>query len=395
MDERYLTSFEDQTTALGYTSGDITLVSPQVSLVGADEVVYTKKIPNDSKVRFAKDETTGKLYFIVDVVDSPYVTFTAEEDNSSIGLANLSTNQTMEYSTDTTTWNTFDTTTNISLNNGDKVYIRGVLSADNTDSNYTQFMMTGKIAASGNCNTLWDYNDLNSPLKAYCGRLMFRGCTSLTTAPELPATTLADWCYAYMFSGCKSLTTAPEILPATELANSCYSGMFYDCTALTAAPELPATTLASNCYASMFSGCISLTTAPELPATTLAEKCYYWMFSRCTSLTTVPELPATTLAVGCYQCMFSRSTSLTTDPELPATTLAEYCYSEMFKGCSSLNHITCLATDISAKNCTFGWVAGVSSTGTFVKHTDMKKWPTTGTNGIPEGWTVQDAILAE
>ena len=68
MDERYLTSFEDQTTALGYTSGDTTLVSPQVSLVGADEVVYSKEIPNETRIRFAKDEATGKLYFIVDGV---------------------------------------------------------------------------------------------------------------------------------------------------------------------------------------------------------------------------------------------------------------------------------------------------------------------------------------
>ena len=68
MDERYLTSFEDQTTALSYTSGDTTLVSPQVSLVGDDEVVYSKEIPHESRIRFAKNETTGKLYFIVDGV---------------------------------------------------------------------------------------------------------------------------------------------------------------------------------------------------------------------------------------------------------------------------------------------------------------------------------------
>ena len=68
MSERYLTSFEDQTTALSYTSGDATLVSPQVSLVGADEVVYSKEIPNESRIRFAKDEITGKLYFILDGV---------------------------------------------------------------------------------------------------------------------------------------------------------------------------------------------------------------------------------------------------------------------------------------------------------------------------------------
>jgi hypothetical protein len=68
MDERYLTSFENQATALEYTNGGTTLVSPQVSLVGADEVVFSKEIPNESKIRFAKDETTGKLYFVVDGV---------------------------------------------------------------------------------------------------------------------------------------------------------------------------------------------------------------------------------------------------------------------------------------------------------------------------------------
>ena len=60
---------------------------------------------------------------------------------------------------------------------------------------------------------------------------MFYGCTSLTTAPELPATTLLNGCYRFMFQGCTSLTTAPE-LPATTLAQSCYSSMFKYCTGL-------------------------------------------------------------------------------------------------------------------------------------------------------------------
>ena len=34
---------------------------------------------------------------------------------------------------------------------------------------------------------------------------MFYGCTSLTTAPELPAKTLDVNCYYYMFYGCTSL----------------------------------------------------------------------------------------------------------------------------------------------------------------------------------------------
>ena len=366
------------------------------------------------------DANGGVVYTVVPkpAVSGPYVTFTAEEDNSSIGLAKLSTNQTLEYSIDASTWNTFDTTTNISLNNGNKVYIRGILSEDNTTSDYTQFKMSGKIAASGNCNALWNYQDLNAPLKACCGLSMFDYCTSLTTAPELPATTLAERCYCCMFYECTSLTTAPELpattlaeycyvsmfygctnlttapeLPAMELANNCYTMMFSDCTSLTTAPELPATTLADNCYSYMLRDCTSLTTAPELPATTLADNCYRGMFQNCTSLTTAPALPATVLADSCYGNMFKDCTSITTAPELPATNLVYNCYGEMFNGCSNLNYIACLVIDESAVyDYTTNWVKDVSSTGTFIKHPNMKKWSISN-SGIPSGWTVVDAEL--
>ena len=60
---------------------------------------------------------------------------------------------------------------------------------------------------------------------------MFNGCTSLTSAPELPATTLASSCYSNMFYNCKSLTTAPEIA-ATTLVSNCCEKMFYNCSNL-------------------------------------------------------------------------------------------------------------------------------------------------------------------
>ncbi len=123
-----------------------------------------------------------------------------------------------------------------------------------------------------------------------------------------------------------------------------------------------------------------------LPATTLANHCYNSMFFDCSSLTTAPALPATTLAQSCYQQMFSYCTSLTTAPELPATTLATQCYNSMFYRCSSLNYIKCLATDISASDCTYNWVDNVASSGTFVKKSGVS-WPI-GTGGIPSGWTV-------
>ena len=95
--------------------------------------------------------------------------------------------------------------------------------------------------------------------------------------------------FRYLFEDCAVLTSAPD-LPATKLADDCYYGMFSGCTSLTSAPELKATTLADYCYSSMFSGCTSLEKAPELKATTLAYKCYYSMFSGCTKLSTVTML---------------------------------------------------------------------------------------------------------
>ena len=217
---------------------------------------------------------------------------------------------------------------------------------------------------------------------------MFRNCVSLTVVPELPSTTMAKDCYGLMFSGCTSLTKAPE-LPATTLAENCYSSMFSDCTGLTSAPTLPATTLANSCYNGMFMRCTGLTTASDLPATVLAEYCYQNMFRGCTSLAAAPALPATTMADFCYTRMFDGCSSLTSAPALPATILAKRCYSYMFRDCTSLNSVTCLATDISAEDCTTNWLRGVASTGTFTKTASMTSW-TTGSNGIPSGWTTKD-----
>ena len=88
--------------------------------------------------------------------------------------------------------------------------------------------------------------------------------------------------------------------------------------------------------------------------------------------------------------MFQGCRSLTTAPELPATTLTTSCYMYMFEGCRNLNYIKCLATDISASTCLSSWVYNVASSGTFIKAANMTSWPT-NVDGIPNGWTVQDA----
>lgn len=211
------------------------------------------------------------------------------------------------------------------------------------------------------------------------------GDTSSFDVPNTPSTGKFE-CHGNIMS----LLYGDDFEDKTTIPNiGCFLYLFYLCKGLLTAPELPATTLAEGCYSGMFSGCESLTTAPKLPATRLANSCYNYMFYYCTKLTTAPELPATTLTEGCYYQMFRNCTSLTTAPELPATALASNCYERMFYNCKSLNHITMLATDISAKDCLYNWVGDISSTGTFVKHPDMDSLPT-GSYGIPNGWTVID-----
>ena len=346
MTKKYTLLYEIECAILDIMGGDSTLCTNLYEARKEIAILQGVDITNLNTVYLLANAGAD----ILPVTGSNYVTFTAEQANSTIDLASLNPNQTLEYSTDTTNWNTMNTSTSISLPNvGDEVYVRGVINGDIMVEYITQFKMSGKIAASGNCNAIWNYKDLEAPLKKYCGYQLFKGCTSLTKAPELPATVLADDCYCNMFNGCTSLTAAPE-LPATTLAYGCYSGMFFDCTSLTTAPELPATTLAHSCYYSMFYNCKSLTTAPELPAMTLAQSCYYQMFCNCWSLMRTPELPATTLAYGCYESMFSGCRNVYNAPELPATTLAYSCYESMFSG-TSIQDVPYLPATTLAERC--------------------------------------------
>ena len=263
-------------------------------------------------------------------------------ESSTVYLQNNRSNSpNCEYSFNGTDWITMPTTNadKVTIPVGESIFVRGSNPSgfSSSDSKYSCFVMTGSISASGSVMSLIDGTGETTTIpNDYCFFRAFEKCNSLTTAPELPATTLTPYCYWFMFDGCNGLTTAPE---------------------------LPATTLASDCYNNMFCGCGSLTTAPALPAMNLVDGCYYGMFRYCGSLKTV---------------------------ELPATTLTPYCYFLMFYNCRSLNYIKCLATSgINQNSSTYNWMSGASSSGTFVKDS-AATWPS-GINGIPSGWTIQSA----
>lgn len=373
------------------------------------------------------------------------LTFTASGE-ASIGLQKTGSPNTitLEYSKDGFSWYNYTVGDYIAFSDGEKLMFRAGKQKNqrfsSTAFDYYTFTSNGlgTFAASGNIMSLLD-RDYNTPLSQSCFNKLFANCTDLSSAPELPATSLCFECYEAMFSGCTGLSSAPKLpaivlaedcyngmfwgctgltlapeLPATNMKRSCYAMMFMDCIGLTKAPLLPATTLNERCYLSMFSGCTGLTAAPELPATTLAEFCYCSMFSGCSGLSSAPKLPATTLARGCYDGMFASCTGLAAAPELPATTLASDCYNSMFygctslttapllpaivllpdcyasmfKGCKNLNYIKALFKTTPGNKYTGNWLSGVSKTGTFVK-ASYATWDLTDPSGIPSGWTVQ------
>ena len=240
----------------------------------------------------------------------PYVTFTAEKAQKFMMKTNGNYNISgLEYSVNFGDWTTVEANKEVTFGgtNGDLrlrgTNTNGTASGWNKYSTITFTDPNVKVACTGDIRTLlnWkNYRTVETKNARFC--YLFKYCAALTSAPELPATTLSNFCYDCMFYGCTSLTAAPE-LKATTLAYSCYHGMFYGCTSLTSAPELKATTLENNCYSNMFSGCTSLTSAPELKATTLAGYCYNGMFQGCTKLSTVTMLaPSNQISEKAYCC---------------------------------------------------------------------------------------------
>ena len=406
------------------------ILPPQVYTDGFTVQIYTgdsyysKTYNNEFTMLRSKMHKASPVTYNGPSHANKWLTFTSES-TSAILLENVSDNEpVLYYSYDTENWEQWDYSA-LSFTIDDPLYLCG----DNPDGfshssdkfsyfavpsgavQYGDFFVEGDIMSLINkeddileipseycfanlfngCDYLLEAPDLPATgLKKYCYYNMFGGCSYMEEAPQLPATTMAEGCYSSMFTGCESLSDAPVLL-ATTLADFCYSGMFYGCSSLDGVQEtLPAMIMKDGCYADMFASCSSLELPPALPATTLAPKCYSGMFAGCPLLSYTPALSATTLDEYCYNMMFQDCMSIESAPDLPATTLVEGCYMNMFSGCTSLAQIKCLATDVSATDCTTGWMNNVPMGGTFTKDKDMHGWKG-GQDGMPYEWFVENS----
>lgn len=300
------------------------------------------------------------------------------------------TDGTIEYSVDSgNTWTTYTSTLN-NLSANQEVWFRGTRTDCYCPGNTQLFKVNAnhKCFIAGDITSLLGYPET---LPANAFRSAFsQGALSDNDAEKeknlptasgpvnwvdidpndplvLPASTGAN-CYMEMFLNCTSLTSAPA-LPATVLADKCYFRMFFGCSGLTSIPTFPSVVTMETTpgtrhryFFQMFQNCTGITRLTEpLPVgqnSTLQRGCFEDMFAHCTGLTSVAQglLPATTLAEDCYRGMF-QDTRFSRAPDLLATTLVKECYRYMFNACTNLTYIKCLATTNLGTNYTTNWLS--------------------------------------
>ena len=140
---------------------------------------------------------------------------------------------TLEYFASDETWTIWEGTSSLSAEaNGCEyvLYLRGTGNTVITGKNIGyRWVLTGTdIKCIGNIENLLDYATVASgahpTMSENCYAEMFYGCTNLTRAPALPATTLANYCYAAMFYGCTNLklssTTTDEYTQKYRIPSS-------------------------------------------------------------------------------------------------------------------------------------------------------------------------------
>lgn len=272
--------------------------------------------------------------------------FEAEAANVTVGLSSVGTPPAvnLEMSENAASWTPFTGTVTLA-NIGDRVYFRAATGGNarlaSSENDYLTFTLSGAAGAHGNIMSLLDGTDTQN------------------------VTITGAYAFAYLFKDCSSMTSAPT-LPATTLSNYCYCGMFEGCTSILTPPALPITTMQTGCYKRMFKGCSALTDVAGLTASAIVQDCCYEMFANCTSIASA---------------------------SVEASSITSNGYAGLFNGCTSLNSLA-VGFDTWGSDATYlaDWVKGVAASGSFVCSTELGTDATIarGDNRCPTGWNVSN-----
>jgi len=259
----YNDSSSGDVTSLATLTGDLTVTATTVkNLHSAGTLTLTATYSGFS----ATDSVTVYQEGTASYYTNQYLTLDVISGGTIVWKSVGNTPKTISYSLDSgATWTTITSTTqgvDITVNDGDKVLIKG------TETRYA----TSKENYSGFSGGTASYNIEGNIMSLLYGD-NFSGNTALTTT----------YTFCSLFKQSNVVSAENLVLPATTLTAHCYRALFANSPSVIVAPDLPATTLADSCYRYMFQDC-SIESAPDLLAPVLVVECYEGMFNKCSNL---------------------------------------------------------------------------------------------------------------
>ena len=132
------------------------------------------------------------------------------------------------------------------------------------EGDYVQFraVIGHKFAASGDVTSLLNGVGGDVALASGCYHSMFGGCTGLTAAPALPATTLAESCYSSMFGGCTGISSH-DVATLNDSQNTFRNNT--SCASLTIHADTPPT-IGNNTITGLKADCVIYVPAASVDA---------------------------------------------------------------------------------------------------------------------------------
>lgn len=203
----------------------------------------------------------------------------------------------LEYSTDKSTWTSWDFSQSLAIAANGRVYLRGDSGRTATSSSNTHtFSSTGNVYAGGNAVTLVSATsgvqgvNLNH---AFCH--LFNGMTTLVgvnTGLFDGIDTVDTGTFRETFGGCSNLANVPdlEITGIAANASDSFRSCFYQCSTLTTAASIALrfTVTYTRTLYQMFTGCTHLVTGADIADIgTLGTNALQALYSGCTSLTSI------------------------------------------------------------------------------------------------------------
>ena len=301
----------------------------------------------------------------------------------------------LEYSTDKSTWTSWDFSQTLTLPANGKVYLRGNnVKFSVSSGNYHYFGSTGNVYAGGSVRSLFN-KQVPSTItsNATMFGFMFFGMTTLVGVDTnlfagINYGSSGNWrdttnMFYRTFSGCSSLVTPPDLSGIGYVKDNTFRETFNQCTLLTTTAPLNIIETMPNAkytFKSMYFQCYALVDASPMrvSCSNTNEHLLYQTFTGCNNLVVPPDLTGVTV-------------------------LGKQAIWNGFRACASLQFLKVGftewddETDSSASNyaSTHAWTYNINTNGVFIAPSALPKTRnsadnTTKSSFIPYNWSIAD-----